>query len=178
MQSEVGQGQELLNSAQPSDSYFNYLRLETPQISANLNESLRCYSASSSIRLTVDPVRIGDRIIPEKSVVFIPFRPLHYDAEVFGPDTDSYNPYRFLNDKSLSTSQNFKPFSGGSSYCPGRVLAKMEFAAFISSLLSKYDVVVLGQGKIPGLGAKTPTKGIMMPTKGEDIRLRLSNKKA
>lgn len=141
-----------------------------------LHESLRYYSASSSIRLTLVPVPIGKRIIPAKSVVLIPFRPLHYDEQVFGPDVNVFNPDRFIKDKSLSSSQNFKPFSGGSSYCPGRVLAKMEFVVFVAELLGAYNVEVIGDGKLPLTDEKTPTKGIMMPVGKEDLELEISRR--
>jgi cytochrome P450 len=146
-------------------------------MTAILHESLRCYSASSSIRATLAPVPIGKRVIPAKSVVFIPFRPLHYDKEVFGTDVNSFNPDRFYNDKSLSTSQNFKPFSGGSSYCPGRVLARMEFVAFVAELLGSYDVEIVGESKVPRTNQKTPTKGILMPIGKEDIKMKISRRR-
>jgi cytochrome P450 len=116
-------------------------------------------------------------MIPAGSVVFIPFRPLHYDAEDFGSDVESFNPDRFFNNSKLSRSQSFKPFSGGSSYCPGRTLARMEFAAFVGELLGKYDVGVTSRSKVPSLDDKTPTKGIMMPRDGDDITVRLICKK-
>ena len=165
--------------AQPSSElYLNYLREQTPHTAALFHESLRYYSASSSIRLTLSPTPIGSKIVPAKSVVFIPFRPLHYDAEVFGPDVHLFNPDRFFNDKKLATSQNFKPFSGGSSYCPGRTLARQEFAVFVSELLEKYDVEIVGKGEgLPHVDEKTPTKGIMMPKEGEDLRLRIMRKR-
>jgi cytochrome P450 len=141
-----------------------------------LHESLRYYSASSSIRLTLVPVAIGKRVIPAKSVVFIPFRPLHYDEEVFGFDVNTFNPDRFVKDKTLSSSQNFKPFSGGSSYCPGRVLARMEFVVFLAELLGAYNVVVVGRSEVPSTDQKTPTKGILMPIVKEDLELKISRR--
>ncbi|KAF2470887.1 cytochrome P450 [Lindgomyces ingoldianus] len=177
IQTEVSRARQLLNSHQLTESYLNNLRSETPHITAIFHESLRYYSASSSIRLTLAPVAIGKRVIPTKSVVFIPFRPLHYDAEVFGSDVNSFNPDRFFNDKKLSSSQNFKPFSGGSSYCPGRVLARMEFAVFVGELLGAYNVEVLGEGKVPTTDEKTPTKGILMPIEREDISVKVSCRK-
>ena len=99
---EVLQARNVLNSREPTETYLTKLRRETPHITAVLNESLRCYSASSSIRLTLAPVAIGKRVIPAKSIVFIPFRPLHYDAEVFGSDVKLFNPDRFLRDGALN----------------------------------------------------------------------------
>lgn len=176
IQIEVSLARQLLTSPGLTDSYLTHLRNETPHLTAILYESLRYYSASSSIRATTGPVLIGTRIIPSKSVVFIPFRPLHYDTEVFGSDVDTFNPDRFFNDKKLSSSQNFKPFSGGSSYCPGRVLAKMEVAAFVAELVGRYEVEVLEEG-VPGTDEKTPTKGILMPVGGQDVRFRIVGRK-
>ncbi|KAF2010561.1 cytochrome P450 [Aaosphaeria arxii CBS 175.79] len=178
IQSEVFEARQLIDSPRLSESYLSHLRNETPRIAALLHESLRYYSASSSIRLTLAPVAIGKRIIPAKSVVFIPFRPLHYDAEVFGSDVNLFNPDRFFNDKKLSSSQNFKSFSGGSSYCPGRVLARVEFAAFVGELLGAYNVEVVSECRVPTTDEKVPTKGILMPMSGEDLSVKISYKKA
>jgi cytochrome P450 len=140
VQLEVSRARQLLNSPELTKPYLDHLRSKTPYMTSLLHESLRYYSASSSIRLTLVPVAIGKRVIPAKSVVFIPFRPLHYDEEVFGFDVNTFNPDRFVKDKTLSSSQNFKPFSGGSSYCPGRVLARMEFVVFLAELLGAYGI--------------------------------------
>lgn len=173
IRSEVSKARQLLNSSQLTKPYLDHLRSETPRMTAIFHESLRCYSASSSIRLTLAPVAIGKRVIPAESVVLIPFRPLHYDREVFGSDVDLFNPDRFIRDKNLSTSQSFKPFSGGSSYCPGRVLAKMEFVSFVAELLGAYDVEILGESRVPRTDEKMPTKGIMMPVEKEDISMNI-----
>jgi cytochrome P450 len=176
IQSEVSKARQLLNPSQPIKPYTAHLRSETPRMTAIFQESLRYYSASSSTRLTVAPVAIGKRTIPANSYVFIPFRPLHYDKEVFGSDVDSFNPDRFFNDKSLSISQNFKPFSGGNSYCPGRRLARMQFLSFVAELLGAYDVEVGGDCKVPRTDERTPTKGLLMPVQEEDIQMKISRR--
>jgi cytochrome P450 len=163
-----------------NDEYLSYLREQTPHMTAVFHEALRYYSASSSIRFAVAPTPVGSKIVPANSVIFIPFRPLHFDGEVFGPDVDSFNPDRFIRNKKLASSQNFRPFSGGTSYCPGRTLARQEFAVFVTELLGKYDIEVLGGGdgmRMPQVDEKTPTKGIRIPKKGDDIRLKISRKK-
>jgi cytochrome P450 len=167
--------QKLESSNTHNPQYLTHLRTQTPQITALFQETLRCYSASSSIRVTLAPVPIGKRIIPAKSVVFIPFRPLHFDPDVFGSNADQFHPERFIEDKKLAGSQSYKPFSSGSSHCPGRVLARMEFAAFIADFLGTYSVEVEGggDGEVPKTDKKTPTKGLLMPADGEDITLRI-----
>jgi cytochrome P450 len=177
IQMEVSEARQLFDPHELTKPYLDHLRSESPQMTALMHEALRCYTASSSIRLTLAPVPIGKRVIPTNSVVLVPFRPLHYDEEVFGSDVNTFNPDRFVKNKGLSNSQNFKPFSAGSSYCPGRKLATMEFIGFVAEMLGAYDVEVVGEMKVPSADERTPTKGIVLPIETEDLTLRISRKR-
>ncbi|KAF2248090.1 cytochrome P450 [Trematosphaeria pertusa] len=154
---------------------LSYLRESTPWTSGLFHEALRYYSASASIRVATCPTFVSGKLIPANSVVFLPFRPQHYDACIFGNDVDSFAPGRFVKDKRLSNSPKFRAFSGGSSYCPGRVVARQECAIFIALLLRKYKVEVVNPG-IPERDFRTPTKGFVSPKAGEDVILRLGKK--
>ncbi|KAF1951248.1 cytochrome P450 [Byssothecium circinans] len=154
-----------------------FLRDSTPWTSALFNEALRYYSASSSIRLALTSTRIGNRVLPAKSVVFIPFRPNHFTdsfstASSAVDDSHVFSPQRFVRNKKLSASQNFRPFSGGSSYCPGRVLARQEAAAFVALLVGKYGVEVV-EGGVPETQGRVPAKGFMKAKEGQDVRIKI-----
>jgi cytochrome P450 len=149
-----------------------YLRGSTPWTSALFHESLRYYSASSSIRATSRPALVHGKLIPAASVVFLPFRPQHFDPSIFGEDADMFAPGRFINDKRLSNSPRFRGFSGGNSYCPGRALARMQFTILVALMLGKYDVKVIGKG-VPVTDTKVPTKGMLAPKKGEEVILKI-----
>ncbi|KAF2643894.1 cytochrome P450 [Massarina eburnea CBS 473.64] len=157
-----------------------YLRDSTPWTVALFNEALRFYSASSSIRLAWTPTRIGNMIIPAKSVVFIPFRPNHFtdpfSTTSYTNDVHIFNPERFVKDKKLATSQIFRPFSGGSSYCPGRVMARQEVVAFITLLLGKYEVEVLGDANVPETQKRVPAKGFLKAKEGQDMKIRIGRR--
>ena len=49
----------------------------------------------------------------------MPYRYLHLEESVFGPESESFNADRFLENQDLSRSPSFKPFGGGSTYCLG-----------------------------------------------------------
>ncbi|PSN66567.1 cytochrome P450 [Corynespora cassiicola Philippines] len=152
-----------------------YLRNSTPWTSALFHESLRYYSASSSIRATSRPAVVRGKTIPAGSVVFLPFRPQHFDPSIFGDDADSFDPTRFINDKKLCNSPRFRGFSGGSSYCPGRNIARMQFTILVTSILEKYRVQVAKEG-VPQTDSKIPTKGMLAPKEGEEVVLEITRR--
>lgn len=153
---------------------IKHLMDSCPWTSAVFYEALRCYSASSSIRLVTVPTVIGGKLLPTGSRVMVPFRQMLLDPNAFGVDVGVFNPERFIRDKRLAGSASYRPFGGGSSYCPGRFIARQECVVFIALLFSKYDVEVGGERKVPQLDIGKPTTGLMSPCEGEDVVLLLA----
>jgi cytochrome P450 len=93
---------------------------------------------------------------------------------VWGPSTHDFDPERFLRDKSLARSQNFRPFGGGYTLCPGRFIARKAIYTIVALLFCRYDVT-LDQGdihqKLPRLDDTTAGLGTMAPMPGSDIKL-------
>ena len=135
-----------------------------PLLNAAFNETLRVTSVNSSARNIEAPVVVGGKTLTTDGKIMMPYRQLHIDEHVFGPDTKSFNAYRFFNNKDLSRSPSFKPFGGGSTYCSGRFFAKREVIAFVALAVHLYDLRLKDPNKaFPKMDETKPTLGIMDP---------------
>lgn len=73
---------------------------------------------------------------------------IHYDPEVFDAD-------RFLSVENGGkgipiTSGNFRPFGGGSSYCPGRYFALNQVVGYLALVSMRFDIEIISKNwKIP-----------------------------
>ncbi|ERF70298.1 hypothetical protein EPUS_06339 [Endocarpon pusillum Z07020] len=151
-----------------------YLTDSCPWLSALLNEVLRIYGDASSTRLVTAPTSIGGKALPVGSCVVVPAQQLHFNRSIYGPDVNEFAPERFIRSKNLTHSSSYRPFGGGISYCPGRLLARQEVSIFIALALARFDVEIVGERKFPVADKGKPTAGVMSPKPGEDLLLRLS----
>lgn len=154
-------------------------RLECcPRLEAVFNEVVRLTSSSSSVRNVTSTTVIGGKILHKGTKVLIPYRQLHLNGEVFGSDPLHFDADRFFINKDLSRSSSYRPFGGGVTYCPGRILARREVITFVALILYRFDID-LTKGEIasaskskprfPRLDEGKPCLGIMGPVNGEDV---------
>ena len=147
---------------------------ECDSLVAVYNETLRLTASSVSVRTVVGPAILGNLILDKGSRLVIPYRQMLVDEQVFGADANIFNHQRFLDNPALAKSLSFKPFGGGTTLCPGRVLAQREVLSFVALALGKFQLE-LGEGfdeshrKVPDLETKNPCIGIMGPVTGQDV---------
>ena len=135
-----------------------------PHLEAAFNETLRVTSVNSSARNIQSPVLVGNKVLTPEGKIMMPYRQLHLDESVFGPEPKKFKADRFLTNKDLSSSPSFKPFGGGSTYCSGRFIAKREVLAFVSLALHRYDFILDDpKQEFPKMDETKPTLGIMDP---------------
>lgn len=147
---------------------------DCPLLNSAYDEVLRYTNNAMGVRLVVNQTRIGGKTLRPGRKLLMPYRQMHLDGDVWGPGAASFDPGRFLRDKSLSRSPSFRPFGGGNGYCPGRFLARREVFMFVATVLRRFELGVLpssdgGKSKFPGLDETTPTGGILSPVAGEDV---------
>jgi cytochrome P450 len=165
-------------------------RLEhCPRLKAVLLEVLRLTGSTSTIRSVTDTTHVGDKVLRSGTDILIPYRQLHLNESVFGPKPSHFDPNRFLSNKDLSRSPSFKPFGGGSTYCPGRNIAQREILIFIALALHRFDLslTVAKQGlgtrergsvpRFPRIDSKKLCLGIQEPMKGEDVIVNVRMRK-
>lgn len=146
-----------------------------PHLNSLYNEVLRLTASSSSVRTVSSTTDLGGKSLRAGTKVSIPYRQVHFNEEVFGRDAKELDPDRFLKNKELARSSSYRPFGGGTTYCPGRFLAKKEVLAFVALALGRFEVFLEGgrAQAFPRLEERKPCLGIMGPRSGEDVRVRV-----
>ena len=157
-------------------------RLERcPRLEALYNEVIRLTLSSSSVRNVLTPTTIGGKILRPGRKVSMPLRQLHFNKDAYGDNVEQFDPERFLKNKSLAQSSSFRPFGGGTTYCPGRFLGRREVITFVALFLCRFEVDLAGPEDQPGPRAKEslgvfprleeakPCLGIMGPVRGDDL---------
>lgn len=113
--------------------------------------------------------------------MLIPARQLHLDDRAFGADAKSFDAEHFLEKKDLVRSSNFRPFGGGTTYCPGRFIAKREVLTFVAFVLARFEISLPKSGTtngattpvFPRIEDGKPCLGIMGPRLGWDTRVQV-----
>lgn len=136
-------------------------------------ESLRLSSSSGTIRKVQYSTDIGDMTLQSGANVVIPYRQLHRNEEVFGGNADQFEPRRFFDNKELRRSPSFKPFGGGTTYCPGRFLARNEVMTFLAVLLHRFDVSLVPNQPFPKMDTRKISLALLDPEHGEDLMVHV-----
>jgi len=129
-----------------------------------------------SVRNVLEPLTVGGKYLRAGTKVLVPYRQLHFDDKVFGGNAAVFDPERFLASKDLSKNSSFRPFGGGTTYCPGRFIAKREVLTFVALVLERFDVGLAAREKgqkapFPQIEDGKPCLGIMGPRDGWDTLL-------
>lgn len=153
----------------------------SPRLNALFDEVLRLTNSSSSVRSVVSEAVVGNFIFRAGTKVIIPYRQLHFDQAVFGENAHELDAERFLKNKNLNRSPNYRPFGGGSTFCPGRFIARQEVIAFVAIVLKRFNVR-LGNSEngskqtFPSLEEAKPCLGVMGPREKEDLIIEISRR--
>jgi cholesterol 7alpha-monooxygenase len=152
----------------------------SPTLDSMLQEVLRLNNGAGALRAVTQDTTIGSKILQRGNSVMIPFKQLHINKNVWGKTVHEFEPGRFLRQKSLSRHPSYRPFGGGSTYCPGRILAKEQVFGFIAVLFRRFDIKMVSAGGhpplFPELNTTTPSLGVNGPTKGHDVIIAISTK--
>ena len=151
--------------------------VENPLLTAAFDETLRLAGGASSARIVKSLTKLGNKTLKKDTKLIMPYRQLHFDLEIFGPQVKEFYPERFLDNPTLGRSPNFKPFGGGATYCSGHFVAKREVLYFMAQLLHKYDVALADPNEaLPRLDELKPSLGVLEPIKGDDTPITITPK--
>lgn len=153
---------------------MDYLWEHCPQLESVYEEILRVMNAPIGARTTMSDVWVGGRMLKAGTKVLMPYRQLHLDENVFGSDAGHFKASRFLENRNLSRSSSLRPFGGGTTYCPGRFIVRREAYLFVAVIIHCYEVALEGDSTFPRPDEETPTGGIIVPVKGDDVLVRLT----
>lgn len=160
---------------------IKYLCAHSPNLNAIFCEALRVNGGAMISRKVSKTTHIGGKVLKPGNTVIIPSRQLHTNRNVWGNDFGEFDAFRFAKKKSLARHSSFRPFGGGATYCPGRVLAKEEVFGFIAILLHCFNIKLASIGNddghgqsFPKLDDSSPALGITGPVRGADIVVEMS----
>lgn len=156
---------------------FDYIHTSVPQLDNMWKEMLRLASFAASVRLITEDTVIGNKVLRKGNRLIIPFRQLHMDETIYGGSVDQFRPDRFAGKPGLANSNNYRPFGGGSTMCPGRHIAKRAVYIFITMVLNRFDIELLGDRKTLKADLTRPVPGLMSPKVGEELIVRLTERK-
>ena len=151
----------------------DHLKSSCPLLDGVWNETLRHSAYSASVRHLTEDTMIGGKVLRKGNRLMIPYRQLHFDESVFGPDAHAFEPARFERNSKLLRSSSWRPFGGGITMCPGRYIAKESVAIFITLALRRFDMEFINGQKFPRGAEGTPVLGIMSIQNGEDPMVRI-----
>ncbi|XP_011627757.2 cytochrome P450 734A1 isoform X1 [Amborella trichopoda] len=106
-----------------------------------LNETLRLYPpAALVLRQTAEDLKLGQFHLPKSTQLYLPIAALHHDPELWGDDTDTFNPDRFSEGPSAARKHPaaFIPFGFGPRTCIGQSLAIVEAKVVLAMLLGRF----------------------------------------
>ncbi|KAL8804549.1 MAG: hypothetical protein Q9200_005777 [Gallowayella weberi] len=158
-----------------------HLCAHSPTLDGSFAETLRINSGTTITRKVSNTTHIGGKVLEAGNTVVIPIRQLHTDQNVWGTDVDDFNAFRFAKNKGLHRHSSYRPFGGGATYCPGRILAKEEVFGFIAILLHRFRITLAKTGRgdgqeFPKLDHGSPGLGVGGPAQGMDVIVEMSPK--
>ncbi|KAM3078289.1 hypothetical protein ACMFMF_004692 [Clarireedia jacksonii] len=125
-----------------------------PILLASFQETLRLIDAATSVRsithdvLLTSPTTTSSYLLKAGHTIQIPSGITHLSLDIWGPDVNSFNPYRFLpsttaalsKDQKRKQTQGYFPFGGGKHLCPGKRFATTEILAFVAAIVMGFEV--------------------------------------
>ncbi|OJZ85868.1 hypothetical protein ASPFODRAFT_189631 [Aspergillus luchuensis CBS 106.47] len=155
---------------------LTYLHDNCPLLDAMWNETIRMSAYSASVRMITSDTVIGGKVLRKGNRLMIPYRQLHFDEAIFGFDfpVNEFRPERFSvkGGRNLTRSDNWRPFGGGTTMCPGRYVAKRFVMLFVTLLLRRFDVELVDK-RVPEAEDGKPVLGIMSIKEGDDVCVRV-----
>ena len=141
---------------------------------AYYNEVTRFVTSSLTARKVAADTHINGKILRAGAQVMLPYRQLMMEEAAFGPDVSQLNPLRFLENKELARSANFKPFGSGRNMCPGRFLARKEVLLFTTLVLTRFEAESGDKSaSFPRMTFGKPILGPLEPVHGDDLVLNV-----
>ncbi|KAF2260651.1 cytochrome P450, partial [Lojkania enalia] len=143
-----------------------------PLLDASFREVLRLHITSNTVRYIEAPTRVQDKLLEPGNQIMIPLRQLGHSENIWGANHDTFDPMRFVRNKTLASHTAYRPFGGGAWLCPGKKYAARQVLNYVAYLLYIYEIEVpLLRGKsqlFPRTKHETLAFGVSVPKTGMD----------
>ncbi|KAI0894405.1 cytochrome P450 [Annulohypoxylon nitens] len=164
------------------DLDVSYLTNDCPLLESFCDEVLRMTVAPIGARRVVQQCEIGGKTLKPGRMVIMPYRQNHFDPYIFGDNSSEFDAYRFIKVKNLRRNPAWRPFGGGTSYCPGRYITRREVYMFLALTLNRFHLTLepsrngLKQ-RFPAIDESIPAAGVLPPVHGHDVLVRVHPRK-
>ncbi|CAD6447684.1 658df175-1cd2-41ff-bbae-f4818510a6a1 [Sclerotinia trifoliorum] len=125
-----------------------------PILMSCFRETLRFVDAATSVRSVTKDVLLTSStsqssfLLKAGNVIQLPSGVTHNSPSIWGPNVDSFDPYRFLpstiaklsKEQKKQQAQGYFPFGGGKHLCPGRHFATTEILSLVSAIIMGCEV--------------------------------------
>ncbi|CVK85833.1 related to cytochrome P450 7B1 (oxysterol 7-alpha-hydroxylase) [Fusarium mangiferae] len=148
------------------------------KLNATYHETMRLHSSSSSFRRVVQDTTVAGFQIKTGNDVMMPYRQLHLNKEYCGESAEQFDIDRFVQDPKLRSAREYNPFGGGTTLCPGRLLARQMDLVYLAILVTRYDIGIVGgceSQPFPEGNDKLPSLGIISPKPGHDVKISVKD---
>lgn len=145
-----------------------------PKLNATYYETMRLHSSSSSFRRVVQDTTVAGFELKAGNDVMMPYRQLHLNTKYFGESAEQFDIDRFVQNPKLHYARTYNPFGGGTTLCPGRLLARQMDLVYLAILVTRYDIQAVGgceSQPFPEGNDKVPSLGIISPKPGHDVKI-------
>ncbi|KAJ6771917.1 CYTOCHROME P450 714C2-LIKE [Salix koriyanagi] len=108
-------------------------------------EVLRLYPSVALVsRRAMQDVKLCDMQVPKGVNIWIWGPALHRDPDLWGPDSDKFNPGRFIDGVSgaCKSSHAYVPFGVGVRVCPGNKLGMIQMEVLFAMILSNFNLSI------------------------------------
>ncbi len=121
-----------------------------PWLTATLKEAMRLYppAPSTVTRRTTAELRVGEWVIPRRSLVMVLPCVAHHDPRLF-PDPERFQPDRFMPDAPPLPRGAWMPFGAGHRVCIGQHFAMLEMTMVAAMVLQRFGLSVDGDDVMP-----------------------------
>ncbi|KAL8120978.1 cytochrome P450 85A-like [Apium graveolens] len=99
------------------------------------------------LRRTIEDVELSGFVIPKGWKIYVYTREINYDPFLY-PEPFTFNPWRWMKDKSLESHKYNLLFGGGTRLCPGKELAIVKISLFLHYFVTSYRWEEVGEQKI------------------------------
>ncbi|KAI8943409.1 hypothetical protein NX059_001421 [Plenodomus lindquistii] len=116
---------------------------QLPFVQACVKEALRIFGPVPMGLPRIAPkggLTIGDRTIPQGTIVSVSPWAIHHSKELWGEDAHEFNPDRWLTGDPARMEKYWIPFGAGYGGCPGQNIAKIELAKITATLVRDYKI--------------------------------------
>ncbi|KAI1807097.1 putative cytochrome p450 [Daldinia bambusicola] len=167
---------------------LSHLWEHCPQLDNIWHETLRLCSNAASVRRVDQDTVVGGKLLREGNRIMIPYRQLHFDPNVYGADSYRFRPGRFGGEVTaaangystgkgavpMTRGPSWRPFGGGKTVCTGRYAAKRATLIFVTMLLRRFDLEMVGNPPVPEVDLGRPVLGISSFKEGHDFAVKFS----